>query len=300
MATVVITGGSGLIGQALTHALLRKGHKVRHLGRSVREVPSVATFKWDIRAGTIDSASVIGVDHIVHLAGAGIADARWTKERVRELVDSRAASVRLLQRAVREHGQVPNSFVSAAGINYYGATTSDRTCVESDAAGGDSIGMISRKWEEAVDEWASMTRVVKLRTPIVLSAEGGALSKLAMPFRWGLGAALGSGKQWMPWVHIDDLVWAYESALFNDRMTGAYNVNANGTVNNEEFTTILARSLGKKVFLPNVPGFVLKATLGEMADLLLAGSRASNEKILATGFEFRFNDLAMALDDLLE
>lgn len=300
MATILITGGSGLIGQALTHALLRNGHQVRHLGRSIREVPSVASYKWDVRAGTIDSASVIGVDHIVHLAGAGIADARWTKDRVQELVDSRAASARLLQRAVREHGQVPKSFVSAAGINYYGATTSDRTYVENDAAGGDTIGMISRKWEEAVDEWATITRVVKLRTPIVLSAEGGALSKLAMPFRWGLGAALGSGKQWMPWVHIDDLVRAYENALFNDRMTGAYNVNASGTVNNKVFTKALARSLGRKAFLPNVPGFVLRMSFGEMAHLLLAGSRASNEKLLTTGFEFRFNDLDAALDDLLE
>ena len=300
MATILITGGSGLIGQALTLALLRNGHRVRHLGRSIRKISSVASFKWDIRTGTIDNASVQGVDHIVHLAGAGIADARWTKARVQELIDSRASSSRLLHKAIPDHGHPPISFVGAAGINFYGAITNDRMFVETDAPAEDTIGLISRKWEEAVDEWASITRVVKLRTPIVLSSEGGALSKLAAPFRWGLGAALGSGMQWMPWVHIDDLVRAYESALFSGNMSGAYNVNASGTVTNKDFTKTLARSLGKPAFLPNVPGFLLKMALGDMADLLLAGSRASNEKLLGTGFEFQFNDLAAALDDLLE
>jgi hypothetical protein len=300
MATILITGGSGLIGSALTGSLLASGHSVRHLGREARHTEGVDTFVWDPRMGRIDPASVEGVDHIVHLAGAGIADKRWSKARVQELIDSRAATSRLLMSAFAAHESAPISIVSAAGVNYYGANTEEHVFTETDPPGTDTIGVISKAWEEAVDEWSSITRVVKLRTPIVLSAKGGALGKLAAPVRWGLGAPLGSGKQWMPWVHIDDLVRIYEHALFDARMSGAYNANAMGTVQNRTFINELSKALHRPCFLPPVPGVALKLALGELATLLLEGSRASNEKLVASGFEFQHPELEGALRDLMQ
>lgn len=300
MATVLITGGSGLIGTALTTSLLALDHEVRHLTRAHKKVGPVRSYAWDIRKGTIDSEALFGVDHIIHLAGAGIAEKRWTTDRVKELIDSRTESARLLLRTALERQVRVKSFISAAGINYYGAMTGEHVFAETDAAAKDTIGTISRVWEEAVDAWVPHTRVVKLRTPVVLSPSGGALAKLAAPVRWGLGAPLGTGKQWMPWVHIADLVNIYIEAMLNDRFVGTYNVNTGTDVTNEEFMRTAARVLGRPFILPKVPGFLLKAALGELSSVLLQGSRASNKKLLATGFHFRYPELEGALRDLLK
>ena len=300
MATVLITGGSGLIGSALTSALLDQDHEVRHLTRAHKRVGPIRTFLWDLEKGTMDREALSGVDHIVHLAGAGIADKRWTAVRVNELIASRTESARLLLRTAQEQQVQVKSFTSAAGINYYGAVTAEHIFSENDVAATDTIGTISRKLEEAVDEWTSHTRVVKLRTPVVLSPKGGALAKLAAPVRWGLGAALGNGDQWMPWVHVDDLVRIYGGAILNERFAGAYNVNTGADVTNEEFMRTAAKVLGRPYFLPNVPGFLLKAALGELSSVLLKGSRASNKKLLDTGFTFRHPLLEGALRDLLK
>ena len=299
MATILITGGSGLIGTAITASLRADGHQVRHLGRRPGERDGVRTYTWDLRAGIVDEEALQGVDHIVHLAGAGIADKRWTTARVQELIDSRAASARLLLQEARQLGTMPRSFVSAAGINYYGALTSERVFREEDAAGTDTIGRISRLWEESVDAWSAHCRVVKLRTPVVLAAHGGALPKLMAPVKWGLGAALGTGRQWMPWVHIDDLVNVYRRALEDEDLRGAYNVCSGRHATNAEMMRTVARVLGKPFFLPPVPGFLLRLALGELSSILLEGSRASNDRLLATGFRFRYNDLEEALTHLL-
>ncbi len=259
----------------------------------------ITTHAWDIGQGTIDRKALDGVDHIVHLAGAGIADKRWTAARVEELIESRATSARLLLRAVVEEKTTVRSFVSAAGINYYGARTTTTVYTENDAPGTDTIARISRLWEEAVDEWSTHTRVVKLRTPMVLTANGGALSKLSPVVLWGLSAALGTGKQWMPWVHIEDLVRFYEMAIFQDRYSGAYNVNTGHDVTNETFMRTMAKVLKRPYFLPNVPGFLLKAALGELSSILLEGSRASAQRALDSGFRFEHPDLEAALEDLL-
>jgi uncharacterized protein (TIGR01777 family) len=275
--------------------LVHNGHEVRWLSRSAGAQGAVKSFAWDPRSVHLDVAAVQGVDHIVHLAGAGIADERWTTARVQELIDSRALSAQLLMKAFRQQGIAPKSFVSAAGINYYGAVTSDHIHSESDAPGTDTISRISVEWEAAVDQWASLCRVVKLRTPVVLSADGGALTKLSAPVRWGLGAALGSGKQWMPWVHLDDLVRIYLQALADDTMNGAYNVNAPEHATNAQVMRTVAKVLGKPFFLPPVPGLLLRFALGDMASILLEGSRASNAKLSETGFRFTHATLEGAL-----
>ncbi len=299
MARILITGASGMIGSALGKALLAKGHELHHLGRSVRTDARSSSFTWDVAAGRIDERCLEGVTHVVHLAGAGIADRRWNAARVRELISSRSASARLLLGAVDRGAGHPRVIVSAAGINYYGATTSERIFTEDDPPGQDTIARISREWEAGVDAWEKVARVVKLRSPMVLSRSGGALAKLAVPVRLGLGAALGTGRQWMPWVHIDDLVSIYMEALFNERYKGAYNVNTGNDVTNDDFMRTLAHVIGRPYFLPNVPGSLLKAVLGEMSSILLEGSRASNDKLLRTGFMFKYPRLEEALRDLL-
>ena len=259
---------------------------------------SEGLFTWDLARGTMDVSALTAVDHIVHLAGAGIADKRWTKERVQELITSRVASVRLLLRATREHGAKPKSFVSAAGVGYYGAETSAHIYTETDPPGTDTIARISKEWESAVDEWAGHCRVVKLRTPVVLAREGGALPKLARTIRWGIGSPLGTGKQWMPWVHVDDLVSAYQRAISDDHMSGAYNV-VGGNATNAELMRTMALVMEKPFFLPHVPGAALKVLLGEMADVLLEGSCASSERLLSERFAFKHASLEEALRDLL-
>jgi len=298
MSIVLITGGSGLIGRHLTERLLHQGHAVRWLGRSASQRAGVQGFRWDIAAGFVDPAALEGIDHIVHLAGAGIADKRWTRPRVADLIASRTDTARALFRACRANGIVPASFISAAGIGYYGASTTAHSFTESDAPGTDTIARISAEWERAVDEWAPLCRVVKLRTPVVLASEGGALPALAKPVRMGFGAPLGSGQQWMPWVHIDDLCAAYMSAMNDSGMSGAYNVIGDQATN-AVFTSTVAQVLKRKLWLPAIPAWLLRAVLGEMADLVLEGSPVDGGRLRRAGFMFRFEELGEALTDLL-
>ena len=300
MSTILITGGSGLIGSALTKALQQEGHTVRWLSRTAGTHNGVKAFAWDGTKGTMDATALQGVDHIIHLAGAGIADKRWTDARKKELEQSRAESARLLLRVAKAQGFAPKSLISSAGINYYGAVTGEHTFTENDAPGTDHIAHLSKVWEDAVDEWAPLCRVVKLRTPLVLARDGGGLPKLAMPVRFGLGAPLGSGKQWMPWVHLADLVRIYQHALTHEAMHGAYNANAPEQPTNRDFTKAVAKVLGRPMFLPAVPGFLLKIALGELSSILLEGSRASNAKLLGTGFTFQYDTLSSALKDCLK
>lgn len=299
MDVILITGATGLIGSALTQHLLERGIAVRHLGRSRPKRTVVPHFQWDPTRGTLDSDALMGVSHIVHLAGAGIADQRWSRSRVDELINSRTATSRLLQQAVRTQGLPVRAFVSAAGIGYYGAKTRQHILTERDPAGTDTIATISSEWERAVDEWSPVARVVKLRTPLVLARHGGALPKLATPVRLGIGAALGTGKQWVPWVHIDDLVRCYTAALFDDRYSGAYNVSTGSDATNDELMRTLCGVLGRPYFMPHVPGPVLHLMVGGISSVLLEGSRVSNARLLSTGFSFGHSTLEMALRDLL-
>ncbi|MBL7963014.1 MAG: TIGR01777 family oxidoreductase [Flavobacteriales bacterium] len=300
MTRILITGGSGLIGGHLTRALRTAGHEVAHLGRRAGNRDGVRTYTWDLYHGRVEEGALEGVDHIVHLAGAGIADRRWNPDRIKELTDSRAANALLLLRTAKRRGVTPKSFISSAGANYFGAVTTDHVFTEDDPPGADTIARISVAWERAVDEWSARCRVVKLRTPIVLAREGGALPKLALPVRYGLGAALGHGRQWMPWVHIDDLVAAYMKALTDETMSGVYHVCAAEHVTNAAFMRTMARVLHRPFLLPNAPAWALRAALGEMAALLLDGSRVGSSRLRSTGFQFRHDALEPALADLLK
>lgn len=300
MATVLITGGSGLIGTHLTQLLLAEGFQVRHLSRTPRPGAPVPQFAWDLARGTMDPAVLQGVDHVIHLSGANIAQKRWTAGRMGELYASRSGAADLLRKTVEQTGAFPKSFISASGINYYGAVTTQHVFTESNPPGNDAIGRLTQAWEAAADTWAPHCRVVKLRTPIVLAREGGALPKLATPARWGLAAPLGSGTQWIPWVHIADITHAYLHALRHADMHGAYNVVAPEQPTNRAFTRALAKALHRPAFLPAVPKFLLRAALGELSSLVLEGARASNAKLVGTGFAFRYARLEEALGQLFK
>ena len=298
MSTILITGGSGLIGSALTKELLAQDHSVRHLSRTPRSRDGAQAFAWDVQRGTLDKSALDGVDHIVHLAGENIVGKRWSQERLKLCQDSRTESARMLLRTAHEIGLRPKSFVSASGVGYYGAITTDKLFTESDANANDTIGRLTRAWEDAVDEWQGITRVLKLRTPMVLAREGGALPRFFPLAKWFILAPLGSGNQWLPWVHIDDLVRLYIHAMENAGMSGAYNACASEQPRQCDFVRAITRAVHRPLFPIAVPAFALQLAMGERSALLTEGSRASDARVQETGFEFRFAALAPALADL--
>jgi len=297
---ILITGASGLIGKRLTELFLEKGYQVAHLSRSKKngEVPS---FGWDVEAGKIDLTSIDGVDTIIHLAGAGIADKRWSNSRKHEILQSRVKSTQLLFDSLSKYPNQVKSFVSASAIGYYGFGTSTEVFQEQSYFGNDFLAKVTRAWEEEVDKISALKiRVAKLRIGIVLSDKGGALVEMAKPIRMGFGAPLGSGMQFLSWIHLDDLCAMFMKAVETNSMHGAYNAVTGDWVTNKELTKAIAETLNKPLWLPNVPSFVLKMIVGQMAEIVLNGSKVSADKIKSSGFNFKYTNLKLALESLLK
>jgi uncharacterized protein len=296
---ILITGASGLVGTRLTGLLLQKGYQVFHLGRSERK-DGIPSFVWDIEKGTLDSKALIGIDGIIHLAGAGVADKRWTPSRKKEILDSRVRSSALLCNSLKKEQHTVRCFVSASAVGYYGFGLSDEVFTENSKPGSDFLAQVTRQWEEEVDKISlSGIRLVKLRIGIVLSDKGGALAEMAKPIKAGFGAALGSGEQYLTWIHLDDLCQMFIKAVEDQSMTGAYNAVGPEWVSNKEMTNAIAKAMKKPVWLPSIPGFMLRLILGEMAAMVLNGSKISSDKIQKTGFKFKFTKLGDALKDLM-
>lgn len=296
---ILITGAGGLIAHELSKKL-EKDFTVRFLTRKKKHSNE---FEWNIKNKTIDDAAFEGVSHIIHLAGANISEKRWTDERKKELISSRVDSADLIVKKLQEKKIRLKSFISASGINYYGTKTTDTIFTENNQPGNDFLSEVVVLWERAADQFKEQNlaeRVVKIRTAVVLSEKDGALKKMLPPIRMGIGAPLGTGKQYMPWIHIEDICAIYEFALKNDTMDGAFNAVSPQHTTNENLTKKIAEVLKKPLFMPNIPGFVLKLIFGELADALLEGSRASAEKIQNAGFQFKFPDLKKALEHLLK
>ena len=307
METVLITGGTGLVGTRLTELLQQKKYKVTHLSRSKKNENNVITYTWDIKKATIEEEAITTANYIVHLTGAGIADKRWTTKRKKEIIDSRVKSANLLFEKIKTLGHPLKAFISASAVGYYGAVTSEKIFTESDPPANDYLGETCRLWEAAADQIGQTgtvtgrtIRTVKLRTGVVLSDKGGVLEKMMQPIRYFLGAPLGNGKQYMPWIHIDDLCRIYIKAIEDEKLQGAYNAVAPAHVTNKELTKAIAKTLNKPLFLPNVPGWLLEIVLGEIGEVALKGSRVSCEKIIKAGFEFQFPELEGALNSLLK
>lgn len=297
MQTVLITGASGLIGNRLTELLLEKAYRVIHLGRAGSYTPPhVECFTWDLTKETIEHAAVEQADYIIHLAGESISAKRWSKAQKQKIIESRVKGTALLAETIKKTASHPKAFITAAAIGYYGAVTSNFIYTETDLPGSDFLATTCIAWEGAADRVSALAiRTVKIRTALVLSAKGGALAKMAKPIKYFLGSPLGTGRQYMPWIHIDDLCAIYIKAIEDDRLHGAYNAVAPEHITNRAFTFMLAKQLHKPVILPAIPAFAIKLIMGDMACMVLEGSRISSEKISHTGFHFTYPTLEQAL-----
>jgi len=297
---VLITGGSGLIGKVLTQFLKDAGHDVAILTRKVNPKLKVKQYQWDPRVHEIDSEALFNVDCIIHLAGANIAEKRWTKKRWEEMYSSRVASAEFLFEKVKED-QIPlKSFISSSAIGWYGADTSEQVFTEEAACADDILGDLSLAWEAAADSFSDIgCSVSKVRTGIVLTHEGGALPKMMKPILFGMGSPIGSGMQYMPWIHMDDLCAIYKQLLEQKLPAGVYNGVSPEHVTNKDLTRLLAKVLQRPLWLPNVPSFVLSLIFGKMAVILLNGSRVSADKLIEKGFQFKYPKTLAALEDVL-
>jgi len=297
LSKIVITGASGLIGTRLTERLVERGHEVVHLGRT-KKSGKIPTYVWDIDKGELDDDSFINADAVVHLAGAGIADKRWSAKRKLEILESRTTSTALLAHHLEKNPQI-KTVVAASAIGYYGFGLTDHEFTEVSNPGSDFLARVVKAWEDEMDK-IQQARLVKLRIGIVLSEKGGALKEMMKPIMWGVGVPLGSGNQFLSWIHIDDLCAMFIKAIEDPSMQGAYNATGPYAITNRELTRVIATILDKPLFLPPVPSFMLKILIGEMADLVLNGSVVSSTKIQKAGFTFQFKTVEAALRNLLK
>jgi hypothetical protein len=294
---VAITGASGLVGTALVPFLTAGGHDVVRL---VRRAPAGAgEAAWDPERGTLDREALDGVEAVVHLAGENIAEGRWTEARKGRLRSSRIGPTRRLAEALAALPRPPRVLVSSSAIGFYG-NRGDAWVAETSPPGDDFLGRLAVEWEAATEPAARAgIRVVNLRTGIVLSPAGGALGKMLTPFKAGVGGVLGPGTQFMSWIAIDDVLGAIHHAIVHESVSGPVNAAAPEPVTNAAFTKTLARVLGRPAIAP-VPAFALRLLFGEMADAaLLSSTRVRPERLLETGYRFRFTDLEGALRHLL-
>jgi len=301
MAFILISGGTGLVGKALTKRLIIEGHDIRILSRNPQSSSQLKSFYWNVEKNEIDEKAFEGVEHIVHLAGSGIADKRWTNARKQDIIDSRVNSMKLITDIVKKKNIKLKSFVGASAIGIYGMTTSEKIFSEIDNGTDDFLTQSCTQWENSYQQIQTLSsKNCIIRIGVVLSKDGGALKKLLPLFQLGLGSAVGSGKQYTPWIHIEDLVSVFHEALFNSNYNGIYNAVSSEKTTSDSFSKQLAKSLSKPFFLPRVPAFVLKLLFGEMANVLLEGSRVSNQKLINEGFEFKHSTLSDALKKIAE
>ena len=293
---ILITGGTGLVGLALSKALKRIGYDIAVLTRKPNDQLDVKQYFWDPYNAEIDEDAFEDLDCIIHLAGANIADRRWTKKRKKEIYSSRVESAQFLFRKIKELKVPLKSFISSSAVGWYGAISNDEIYTEQAPCANDFLGQLCKQWEIAADQFAALCCTVsKVRTGIVLSSEGGALAKMKKPIIWGQGAALGSGKQYMPWIHIDDLCAIYIHIIQEIIPPGVYNGVAPESVTNEDLTKLLAQALNKPLWMPNIPSWALYMLFGQMSSILLNGSRVSVDKLCQNGFEFKYPKLRQAI-----
>jgi len=293
---ILITGGTGLIGSRLSEMLIDLGYEVAHLSRQANSYAHYKTFKWDIEQDYVDDKVLGYADYIIHLAGASVAGGKWTPERKKEILDSRVKSTNLLRRCLSKTTHHVKAFISASAIGIYG-DTGDQLVTEESNYGDDFLANVTKQWEAATWEIRDLhIRTCILRTGIVLSNRGGALPQMARPIKLMAGAPLGSGKQYLSWIHIDDLCRLFIQALEDTRYQGVYNAVAPNPVTNQEFTKKLAEVMNKPLTGLKVPAFGLKMVLGEMSEVLLEGQRVSVNKVLQQGYTFEYNTLQQALE----
>jgi uncharacterized protein len=305
-ATVLITGGTGLIGTALTTLLINNGYRVIVLSRSPAKnnpANNLSYAAWNVTNQQIDKAAIEQADYIVHLAGAGVADKRWSDKRKKEILESRTQSSALLVKALKENANKVKAVISASGIGWYGqdpVAPNPNPFKETDPPDTGFLGETCKQWEAGIEPVTELSkRLVKLRTGLVLSNAGGAFPEFKKTIRFGIASILGSGRQVMSWIHINDMCRLFLHAIENEQMNGAYNAVAPVPVSNKALTLALAKKMKGKLFIPvHVPSFVLKMMVGEMSIEVLKSTTVSAEKIKKTGFQYAFPSIESALNEL--
>ena len=295
---ILITGGNGFLGSYLIPMLRSAGKNVKVLGRSGDS--SENSFIWNIDKNTFDVSALAGINTIIHLAGAGIANKRWTSSYKKEIVDSRIKSASLLFETLKSNSNSVDTFISASAVGYYG-DTGDVWAEEDFHATDNFLGETCIKWEEAAKQFESLgIRVVIFRIGLILAKDGGALPILALPVKIFVGSPLGNGKQYISWIHVDDLCRMFSFAIENKSVHGTFNAVAPAPVTNYEFMNLVGKSINRFIWPLKVPSFIIKIILGEKASLLLDSHRVSSEKIRMTGFNFKHIDLQKNLLELLK
>ena len=293
---ILITGGSGLLGISLTEQLEKRGDNVAWLSQSIKKQKS---FLWSVPKNEMDSAAIEWADVIIHLAGASIAGKRWTKAYKEVLYSSRIGGTQLLLDTVSKAVKKPKYIIAASAIGYYGAYLEQKEPFEeSNTSGDDFLACLTKDWEKAIFARKEEIKTAALRIGIVLSLKGGALPQMVLPAKYGLSAALGSGKQLVSWIHIDDLVNQF-LFLIDREEEGVFNGVSLSPCTNEELTNKIAKTLKRPYFLPNIPGFVLKFMLGEFSKFVVLGSDVSSNKLQKLGFKFIYPKIKEALEQLL-
>ena len=295
MQKVIIAGGTGLVGGRLTQLLQDKGYLVNILCRN----PKTANeYKWNLNENDIDEKVFVDASAIIHLAGAGVADKRWTKERKKEIIDSRTKSTQLLYNYLSKGNHSVQSFISASAVGFYG-DRGDELLTEDTSNGTGFLAEVCQYWENEAEKFTSLNIAVsKIRIGIVLSKNGGALPKLDFPIKFGIGAYISDGKQYVPWIHIDDLCNIFIHLLEHTNLHSTYNACAPDIKTNKEMSAEIARVLHRPFIPFPAPAFILKAVMGEMADMLLMSTNCSAQKIMETGFIFQYPTLKAALENI--
>jgi len=308
MPVVLISGGTGLIGSRLTHHLIERGYDIIILTQQknrLAENSKITYSYWNVEKEIIDKKAVLSADHIVHLAGAGVMDHKWTTDYKKKILESRTKSAELIVNCLKENEHHVKTFVSASAIGYYGADEKilERKdgFIESDLPSQDFLGETCLLWEASVEPVTALgTRLVKLRTGIVLSKKGGALKEFKKPLRFGIATVFGNGKQIVSWVHIDDLCRMYCEAMENKYLHGSYNAVAPEPVSQKELILLLANKMRNKFFTAvHIPVFILKLFLGKRSIEILKSATVSDRKIKATGFTFLYPSIESALNEVV-
>lgn len=299
MKKILISGATGLVGKKLSRKLFERGYQVEILVRSKPQNSDFKSYEWNYEKKFLEEGALDNTYIFIHLAGASISK-RWTKDYKEEVYKSRVDSAQFIFEEMQKRKIYPEAVISSSAVGIYGQTTSQQIFTENDQSANDFLGNVCKDWEEKAFQFQELgSRVVCIRTSTVLSEKGGALEVLKRPIELNVGAALGTGDQYFPWIHIDDLVNIYFKAVEDVSMNGVYNASAPDFINNRELTRKIASHLDKKLWLPNIPKFIIKTVLGEMSVLALEGSRISSNKIENAGFKFQYNNLDAALSDVI-
>lgn len=299
--TVLIAGGSGLIGTALSEHLQDKEFHVKLLGRKKKHGSEIETFEWDPLNAVIDQAAFTGTDFIINLAGANVGQGKWTNKRKEELISSRTLSTQLLVDSILKHQYPIKKFIQASAVGYYGFKDGDIEFYETDECGTDFLAKLTQKWELAMIPLSnSHYSTLLLRIGVVLSSKSGALVEMAKPIKMFVGSPLGSGKQTVPWIHIQDLIAIFMKGLTEPSFEGTFNAVAPEPGTNKELVRAIAKAIHRPVWPIGVPAFLLKLLLGEQAQIVLKGNKVSAKKIIKNNFHFTYSSLKEAVNNLLK